>query len=188
LTAPLPFATPADWHAWLAANHERETEVWLLYHKKASGVASVDWQQAVVQALIWGWIDGIRKSLDETTWVQRFTPRKPGSAWSQINRAHAERLIAEGLMQPPGLRQVQIAQANGRWDSAYAGGKAGDLPQSFLDALARAPQSARDNHAKLNARDRYAIYYRLTSAKRLETQAKRIAEFIDKLTHGQPVV
>ena len=184
---PIPFATPEDWHAWLAT-HQDATEVWLLYHKKGSGVASIDWPQAVVQALIWGWIDGVRKSLDETRWVQRFTPRKPGSSWSQINRAHAERLIAEGLMQPSGLREVQIAQENGRWEAAYSGGKGADLPQDFLDALAAAPQAARDHFAAQDSRGRYAIYYRLTTAKRPETRAKRLEEFIARLTRGDPVI
>lgn len=184
---PIPFATPADWAAWLAANHNSATEVWVLYHKKASGVASIDWQQAVVQALAWGWIDGIRKTLDETQWIQRFTPRKAGSSWSQINRAHAARLIAEGAMQPAGLRQVEIAQANGRWEAAYSGGQA-EIPQDFLDALAKAPEAARTSYAGLKARDRYAIYYRLTTAKRPETRAKRLAEFIDKLTQGAAVL
>lgn len=184
---PIPFATPAAWGAWLADNHDTETEVWLLYHKKGSGVPSVDWQQAVVQALVWGWIDGIRKTLDETQWIQRFTPRKPGSSWSQINRAHAERLIAEGAMQPAGLRQVEIAHANGRWEAAYSGCTA-EIPQDFLDALAAAPDGARAAYAGLKARDRYAIYYRLTTAKRPETRAKRLAEFIDKLTKGATVL
>lgn len=166
MSAPLAFATPQDWSGWLAANHATATEVWLLYHKKASGIPSVDWQQAVVEALAWGWIDGIRKTHSETQWVQRLTPRKAGSSWSQINRAHAERLIAEGRMQPAGLRQVQIAQENGRWDAAYSGGTGADLPTEFLTALAAASQAVRDRFATLDAKARYAIYYRLTTARR----------------------
>lgn len=185
---PLAFATPAAWHDWLAVNHERASEVWVLYHKKASGVASVDWQQAVVEALVWGWIDGIRKTQNDTQWVQRFTPRKAGSAWSQINRAHAERLIAEGRMQAAGLAQVAIAQANGRWGAAYSGGKGADLPQDFLDALAQGPEAAKAKFATLNARNRYAIYYRVTTAKRPETRTKRIADFITMLERGESPV
>ena len=182
---PLAFATSAKWHAWLAVNHDHASEVWVLYHKKGAGVASIDWQQAVVEALVWGWIDGVRKTQSETQWIQRFTPRKAGSAWSQINRAHAERLMAEGRMQAAGLAAVAVAKANGRWEATYSGGKGADLPLDFLEALAAAPQSARDQFATLDAKGRYAIYYRLTTAKRPETRAKRLAEFIAKLTRGE---
>ncbi|GLS85808.1 hypothetical protein GCM10010873_07820 [Cypionkella aquatica] len=182
---PLAFATPSDWHDWLAAHHDSASEVWVLYHKKGSGVASIDWQQAVVEALIWGWIDGIRKTQSETQWIQRFTPRKAGSAWSQINRAHVERLITEGRMQAAGLAAVAVAQANGRWEATYSGGKGADLPQDFLDALAAGPQTARDQFARLDAKGRFAIYYRLTTAKRPETRAKRMAECLAKLEKGE---
>ena len=185
---PLAFATPAEWGAWLAANHATAREVWVLYHKKASGVASIDWQQAVVEALVWGWIDGVRRTQSDTQWIQRFTPRKAGSAWSQINRDHAERLISEGRMQAPGLAAVEIARANGRWEATYSGGKGADLPPDFLAALAAAPQSARDGFAALDAKGRYAIYYRLTTAQRLETRAKRLAEFMARLAEGKPPV
>ena len=180
---PIPFATPADWHAGLAAHHTA-TEVWLLYHKKASGTPSIDWQQAVVEALCWGWIDGIRKTLDDTQWVQRFTPRKPGSAWSQINIGHAERLITEGRMQPRGLAAVEIARANGNWHRPYSGGKGAELPQDFLTAAAANPRAAEAVKA-LDTKTRYAIYYRTTTAKRPETRAKRIADFVAKLARGE---
>lgn len=187
MAEPLVFDTPERWGAWLAAHHDSAAEVWVLYHKKGSGVPSIDWQQAVVQALVWGWIDGVRKSVSETQWMQRFTPRKPGSSWSQINCAHAERLIAEGQMQPAGMRQVEIARANGRWDAAYSGGKA-ELPADFLAALDLAPETARQSFAALKSRDRFAIYYRLTTAKRPETRAKRLADFIAKLTKGEAIL
>ena len=185
---PLAFATAVAWWDWLAVNHATQSEVWVLYHKKASGVASIDWQQAVVEALAWGWIDGVRKTQSETQWIQRFTPRKAGSAWSEINRAHAERLIAEGRMQAPGLAAVEVARANGRWAATYSGGKGADLPQDFLEGLAVAPQAARETFAALDAKGRYAIYYRLTTAKRTETRAKRLAEFLARLAEGKPPV
>lgn len=185
MTEPLAFATPQDWNNWLAANHASATEIWVLYHRKGSGTPSIDWQQAVVQALAWGWIDGVRRTVSPTQWTQRFTPRKKGSAWSQINRAHAERLIAEGLMQPAGLAQVQIARENGRWDSAYSGATPTELPQDFLDAIAAAPETARATLQASKARSRYAIYYRLTSAKRPETRAKRLASLVDMLSRGE---
>jgi uncharacterized protein YdeI (YjbR/CyaY-like superfamily) len=185
---PIPFATPADWNAWLAANPQA-TEVWVLYHRKGSGVPSVDWDQAVVEALAHGWIDGIRKSVNETQWMQRFTPRKPRSIWSAKNVATAERLIAEGRMTPAGLALVQAAKASGQWQVAYAGGgKGAQVPQDFLDALALAHQTARDTYAALDSRNRYAIYHRLTTAKRAETRAKRIADFVVKLERGDKVL
>ena len=185
MTEPLPFATPEDWWNWLATHHATETEIWLLYHKKGTGLPSIDWQQAVAEAIAWGWIDGIRKSVNETSWQQRFTPRKPGSSWSKINIAHAERLIATGRMQPSGQRHIDIAKQNGTWDAAYSGGKGAELPEDFLAAIASAPEAARQTFATLKAADRFAIYYRLTTAKRPETRAKRMADFITRLTEGQ---
>lgn len=187
MSDPIPFATITDWTDWLAA-HSDEKEVWVLYHKKASGVPSIDWPQAVEGALAHGWIDGIRKTLSETQWMQRFTPRKPGSIWSAKNVATAERLIAEGRMTPRGLAAVEVAKANGQWALAYAGGgEAAQVPQDFLDALAQAPQAARETYAKFDARNRFAIYHRLTTAKRPETRTKRIADFIAMLTRGERI-
>ena len=183
---PIPFATPALWSDWLAS-HPDATEVWVLYHRKGSGVPSIDWDQAVVEALAHGWIDGIRKTVTATQWMQRFTPRKPGSSWSQKNIATAARLIAEGRMTPAGLAHVTIAKANGRWQAAYSGGKGADLPQDFVDAVARTPK-ATEALKTLDTRNRYAIYYRLTTAKRPETRLKRIADFIAKLERGESVL
>lgn len=159
----------------------------MLYHKKASGVPSIDWQQAVVEALCWGWIDGVRKTLTDTQWVQRFTPRKPGSAWSQINIAHAERLTAEGRMQPAGQAAITVAKANGSWARSYSGGKGAELPQDFLDAVAANPQAVTALKT-LDSRTRFAIYYRTTTAKRPETRAKRITDFVSKLANGVPIL
>jgi uncharacterized protein YdeI (YjbR/CyaY-like superfamily) len=179
----IPFAEPQHWNDWLAQNHEAR-EVWVLFHKKASGVPSITWEQAVIEALAHGWIDGVKKSLNETQWLQRFTPRKPGSAWSQKNIAHAEKLIANGRMTPAGLAHVTLAKANGRWDTAYSGGKGADLPQDFLDAVAANPQAATGLN-KLDTKNRYAIYYRLTTAKRPETRAKRLADYLALLEKGE---
>jgi uncharacterized protein YdeI (YjbR/CyaY-like superfamily) len=184
LVDAIPFVTPEDWAAWLADHHASRDEVWVKIYKKSSGIPSIDWAQAVVEALAWGWIDGIKKSVSETEWGQRFTPRKAGSAWSKINRGHAERLIAEGKMRPAGLAHVQAAQANGRWDSAYST-TGNEMPEDFLQALAEGPQEARDEYEGLNARNRFAIYYRVTTAKRPETRAKRINEYIAMLARGE---
>lgn len=185
MAEPIPFATPEDWWAWLAANPDA-SEVWVLYHKKGTGTPSIDWPQAVEGALAHGWIDGIRRTLDERTWVQRFTPRKPGSVWSGKNVATAERLIAEGRMTPRGLAAVEAGKASGQWQLGYAGGgEAAAVPQDFLDALALGPQAAQATYAGLSTKNRYAIYYRLTTAKRPETRAKRIRDFIEMLARGE---
>lgn len=185
---PIAFATAQAWWDWLAT-HPDAPEVWVLYHKKASGQPSIDWPQAVEGALAHGWIDGIRKTVSDTQWMQRFTPRKPASIWSAKNVATAQGLIDQGRMTPAGLAMVQAAKASGQWALGYAGG--GDraqVPQDFLDALAAAPQSARDTYAGFDARNRYAIYYRLTTAKRPETRARRIADFIDRLSRGEAIL
>jgi uncharacterized protein YdeI (YjbR/CyaY-like superfamily) len=182
---PLAFVTPADWWAWLAA-HPDASEVWVLYHKKGSGTPSIDWPQAVEVALAHGWIDGVRKTVDDSRWMQRFTPRKPASIWSAKNVATAQRLMGEGRMTPAGLAAVAAAKVSGHWELGYAGGGDGaQVPQDFLDALAAAPQAARDTYATFDARNRFAIYYRLTTAKRPETRAKRLADFIARLTRGE---
>ncbi len=180
----IPFATPGQWNAWLAAN-PTATEVWVLFHKKASDLPSITWEEAVIEALAHGWIDGVKKSLNETSYIQRFTPRRAGSAWSQKNIQHAENLIKTGRMTDAGLRHVNLAKENGRWDTAYSGGKGADVPQDFLDAL---PTAAKAHYATLDAKNRYAIYYRLTTAKRPQTRAKRMADFIEKLSKGADIL
>lgn len=178
---PLPFARLDDWMAWLAANPDAP-EVWVLYHKKASGMPSIDWEQAVIGALAHGWIDGIRKSVDETRFMQRFTPRRAKSVWSARNVAHCERLIAEGRMTPRGLAQVNAAKADGRWDQAYRTTDA--LPEDFLAAVALSP-GATEALKTLDARNRFALVYRIASVKRPETRARKIAEFITMLERGE---
>lgn len=184
MTDPIPFPTPVDWRAWLETHHATATDVTLKLYKKASGTPSITWEEAVIEALAFGWIDSTKRPGGDDHWHQRFSPRKPRSAWSQKNRAHVEKLIAEGRMTPAGQAQVDKAKADGRWDAAYAGGKDAEVPQDFLDALARNP-AAQTHYATLNAQNRFAIYYRLTSAKRLETRTKRIADFVAMLARGE---
>lgn len=184
MTDPLAFATPEDWRAWLDAHHATAPEITLKLFKKASGIPSITWEEAVIEALAVGWIDSTKRPGGPDHWHQRFSPRKPRSPWSQKNRAHANRLIAEGRMTPAGLAQVQAAQKDGRWDAAYSGGSQAEVPQDFLDALARNPQ-AKAQYDTLNAQNRFAIYYRLTTAKRPETRAKRIADFVALLARGE---
>ncbi|RYI22859.1 MAG: hypothetical protein EON48_07940 [Acetobacteraceae bacterium] len=182
MTGPLPFATPQDWRAWLEAHHATETEVVLKLYKKASGTPSITWEEAVIEALAFGWIDSTKRPGGADHWHQRFSPRKPRSGWSQKNRAHVENLIATGRMAPAGLAHVEAAKADGRWDAAYAGGKDAQVPQDFLDALT--PRAA-ETYQTLNAQNRFAIYYRLTTAKRPETRAKRLADFVAMLERGE---
>lgn len=185
--AALPFETPQDWAGWLAAHHASAPELWLKLYRKDSGVASITWEQAVIEALAYGWIDGLKKPGNETFWYQRFTPRKPRSSWSQKNRGHVEKLMAEGRMQAAGLAQVTAARADGRWDAAYAGGKGAVVPDDFLAAVAL-DKVAEATYQTLNARNRFAIYYRLTTAKRPETRAKRLADLVAVLARGQRIV
>jgi uncharacterized protein YdeI (YjbR/CyaY-like superfamily) len=181
---PITCATAQHWNDWLRDHHGTQTEVMLRLFRKGSGAASVTWEEAVVEALAWGWIDSIKLPYDDQSWLQRFSPRKARSVWSQKNRAHVEALIAKGRMQPAGLAHVTAAQANGRWDTAYAGAKDAQVPADFLAALALNPQ-AQAVYATLNAANRYAIYHRLTTAKRVETRTKRITDFVAMLARGE---
>lgn len=138
----------------------------------------------MVAAIAWGWIDGVRKSLDDTSFLQRLTPRRARSNWSQKNVQHAERLIAQGHMQPAGLAQVEAARSDGRWASAYAGSATMVMPEDFLAALQQDP-AAQAFYATLKRQQLFTIYYRLTSAKRVETREKRMAEMLEKLGRGE---
>jgi uncharacterized protein YdeI (YjbR/CyaY-like superfamily) len=170
---------PAFW-LWLAQNHDTEPELWLKIYKKGSGQKTIDWNGAVVEALCWGWIDGIKKSLDDEAYLQRFTPRRPNSNWSKRNREHVERLTAEGRMQEPGLIHVRAAQENGRWQTAYAPPSEMTMPEDFMAALAERPL-AKAFFETLNRQNRYAIAYRLQTAKKPETRQKRFDSFLAML-------
>jgi uncharacterized protein YdeI (YjbR/CyaY-like superfamily) len=182
---PRAFKTRADLERWLKDNHAKETELWVRVYKKGSGTPSVDWNDLVVAGLCWGWIDGQRKALDEVSFVQRMTPRRPRSNWSKRNCDHAERLIAEGRMQPPGLAHVEAARRDGRWESAYAGSSEMIIPEDFLAALKK-NAAAKKLFATLNRQNLFAIYHRLQTAKKPATRAKRIAAMIAQLASGKP--
>jgi uncharacterized protein YdeI (YjbR/CyaY-like superfamily) len=182
---PLAFKTPRDLELWLKENHATETELWVRVYKKGSGTPSVDWNDMVVAGLCWGWIDGQRKALDEVSFVQRMTPRRARSSWSKRNCAHAERLIAEGRMQPAGLTHVEAARRDGRWESAYAGSSEMVIPDDFLAALKKSA-AAKKMFATLNRQNLFAIYHRLHTANRPETRTKRIAAMVAQLASGKP--
>jgi uncharacterized protein YdeI (YjbR/CyaY-like superfamily) len=178
------FEVPEQLQAWLRVNHASETELWVRIFKKGSGQPSVTWDDCVVAAIAWGWIDGQRKSLDDTSFLQRLTPRRARSNWSQKNVQHAERLIAQGRMQAAGLAHVEAARSDGRWATAYAGSATMVMPEDFLAALQQAP-AAHAFYATLKRQQLFTIYYRLTSAKRAETREKRMGEILAKLARGE---
>ena len=178
------FATPAKLAAWLRENHDKQDELWVKVLKKHTGKASVTWTEIVIETLCWGWIDGMKKSIDDEAYLQRITPRKPRSGWSKRNREHAERLIAEGRMEPPGLAQVDAAKADGRWENAYAPASEMVVPDDFVAAVNRKPK-AKKFYETLNNSARYAIAYGLTTAKKTETRQRRFDKFMDMLVRGE---
>jgi uncharacterized protein YdeI (YjbR/CyaY-like superfamily) len=180
------FAASSDLEAWLADNHGSSPGIWLKIAKKDSGVESVDYAEALELALCFGWIDSQKRGLDESFFLQRFTPRRPRGKWSQINRAKAEELIAAGEMRPAGLAEVEAAKADGRWDAAYAGQRAATVPDDLRQALDRSP-AAREFFDSLDAANRYAILYRLQEAKKPETRERRLRKFIEMLERGEKI-
>ena len=180
----LPFESAAAFEAWLDAEHASAAGLWLKIAKKATGIATVTYAEALEVALCFGWIDGQKRSLDATWFLQRFTPRKPRSRWSKINTGHVERLIAEGRMRPAGLAQVEAARADGRWADAYDG-QAGARPHPDFQAALDASPRAAAFFATLRGSKRYAFVYRAGDAKRPETRARRIARFVAMLERGE---
>jgi uncharacterized protein YdeI (YjbR/CyaY-like superfamily) len=178
------FASPADLEVWMGVHGEESDGIWLKFAKKDSGIESVVYAEAVEIALSYGWIDGQAKRLDDHHYLQRFTPRRPRSKWSKINREKAERLIAEGGMRPAGLREVELAKQDGRWDDAYDSPSTATVPDDFQAALDAEPAAA-EFFASLGSSKRYSFLYRITDAKRPETRAKRIAEYVELLARGE---
>ena len=179
-----PFASPEEWDAWLAANHDSSDGLWVKIAKKASGVASVAYPEVLEVALSYGWIDGQRKALDATWFLQKFTPRRARSRWSRINRDKATALIEAGRMKPAGLREVERARADGRWDAAYESPRNIGVPEDLQRELDADPAAA-EFFAALDGQNRYAILYRLQDAKRAETRARRLREFVAMLKEGR---
>lgn len=178
------FASAAEWEAWLAEHHASEPAVLVKIAKKASGVATVTPAEAVEVALCFGWIDGVRRSLDETHFLQRFTPRRARSKWSKINRAKALELIEAGRMRPAGLAEVDRAKADGRWDAAYDSHSTITEPDDLRAALDANPQ-ARAFFDVLDSQNRYAILHRLQDAKKAETRQRRIEKFVAMCARGE---
>ncbi len=182
----LTFANKNELRRWLQANHAKAPGLWLKIYKKATGVPTVVYDEAVDEALCFGWIDGQRKGLDWEAFLQRFTPRRPQSIWSKVNRERIARLVAEGRMQAAGLAEVERAKADGRWEAAYDSPKDAKLPPDFEAALAK-NRAAKSFLATLDKREHYAIVFRLHGAKKAETRQRRIETFIARLAAGTKI-
>jgi uncharacterized protein YdeI (YjbR/CyaY-like superfamily) len=180
----IAFQNAKELSEWLMSHHQRSSEVWVQIFKKGSGKQSVTWTDCVIEAIRFGWIDAQKLALDEASFLQRLTPRKQKSNWSAKNREHATRLIAEGRMTPAGLAHVEAAKADGRWDSAYEGSATMTTPQDFLDTLEAMP-AAKAFFQTLDRKNLYTIYYRLHTAKRPETRAKRLSQILAQLDRGE---
>ncbi len=182
----LGFANQAAWESWLDEHHGLSAGIWLKIAKKGSGVDTVSYADALEVAICFGWIDGQKGSLDESYWLQRFTPRKPGSKWSKINTDKAAELIKAGRLRPAGQRQVELAQADGRWAAAYEGQRTITVPEDLQRELAR-NDAAREFFATLSGVNRYALLYRIGNVKRPETRAKKIAQYVAMLAEHKTI-
>jgi uncharacterized protein YdeI (YjbR/CyaY-like superfamily) len=184
------FRSQTAFESWLAANHARETELWVKIHKKDSGLPTVTCAQALDVALCWGWIDGIRKSFDERSFLQRYTPRKAKSVWSQINREHVARLTAAGRMTPHGQRQVDAAKADGRWQAAYAPirkATEATIPHDLRAAIEASPR-ARKTFRTLGRLNLFALAFRTNNMRTPAGRAKKIATLVAMLERGETIV
>jgi uncharacterized protein YdeI (YjbR/CyaY-like superfamily) len=182
----LAFNTRAAWERWVDKNHATSPGVWLKLAKKGTGIASVTRDEALEVALCYGWIDGQGSSIDESYWLQRFTPRTARSKWSQKNRTAVMKLIESGAMQPAGLAAIEAAKADGRWEAAYASPANITVPDD-LKAVLKRNKAASKNFDALNSRNRYAILYRIQDAKRPETRERRIEKYVDMLDKGETI-
>jgi len=184
------FRTEAAFESWLRANHVRETEIWLRIYKKGSGKPTVTSAQALDVALCWGWIDGIRKGFDEESFLQRYTPRRSRSIWSQINREHVARLTAAGRMQVPGQRQVDAAKKDGRWDAAYAPIRAAtkdSIPDDLRVAIEADPRALQKFQA-LGRLNLFALAFRTNNMKTPAGRTRKVASLVAMLARGETIV
>lgn len=193
MTTPQPAELPVRlfkdataWETWLVRQHAKSAGLWLRIAKAASNVKSVSYAEALDVALCYGWIDGQKKVFDDTTWLQKFTPRGKRSIWSKINREKVRRLIESGRMQAPGLEAVDRAKANGQWDAAYDSHRTAGVPDDFQRALDTHPD-AKAFFATLTGANRYAILFRIQTVKRAETRARKIEQFIGMLERHEVI-
>ncbi|MBK9926723.1 MAG: YdeI/OmpD-associated family protein [Anaerolineales bacterium] len=180
----LLFESKKKFTDWLAKNYDKSAGLWLKIAKKAAGISTVTYAEALDVALCYGWIDGQKGSFDEQYFLQKFTPRRPKSIWSKINVGHVERLIASGEMKPAGLKAVEAAKQDGRWDAAYASQKNIEVPTDFQSALNK-NKKAKAFFETLTGSKRYSFLFRITTAKKAETREKRIRQFVEMLEKGE---
>jgi uncharacterized protein YdeI (YjbR/CyaY-like superfamily) len=183
----LSFATAGAWEQWLAEQHSTAAGVWLKIAKRGSaGRGTVTYPEALEVAICFGWIDGQKRGLDDEFWLQRFTPRRPGGRWSKINAEKAAALIEAGRMRDAGLREVEQARADGRWDTAYSGQRTMEVPEDLRAALA-GNAAAQAFFETLNGANRFAILYRITTVKRPETRARKIDQYVAMLAEHRTI-
>jgi uncharacterized protein YdeI (YjbR/CyaY-like superfamily) len=180
----LPFRSSSEFRKWLGANHSQSNGIWLRIFKKDSGEPTGTYAEALDEALCFGWIDGQKQRQDDTSWLQRFTPRRPKSGWSKINTQHAERLIRGGRVKAAGLAQIVAAKKDGRWTAAYDSPSNATFPEGFLAEL-RKNKKAKAFFESLNKANRYAIAYRLQTAKKPETRRRRVEMILAMLARGE---
>jgi uncharacterized protein YdeI (YjbR/CyaY-like superfamily) len=183
------FRDAKAFETWLRANHTSETELWLKIHKKDSGLPSITHDQAIDVALCWGWIDGLRKAFDKQSFLQRFSPRKPKSVWSQINRDRVVRLIAAGRMTPHGLRHIDAAKSDGRWDAAYApirSSSESSIPEDLRAAIEANPRALK-TFRSLNRLNLFALAFRTNNMKTREGRERKIASLVAMLARGETI-
>jgi uncharacterized protein YdeI (YjbR/CyaY-like superfamily) len=180
----IPFKSQKEWERWLSKNHDKFNGIWLNFFKKDSGIKSINHEEALDEALCYGWIDGQAKPYDEKSWLQKFTPRRKKSIWSKRNRENIERLTKAGKMKPAGLEEVEKAKADGRWQKAYDSQSNMKMPEDFLKLLSK-NKKAKKFFDTLNKTNTYAIAWRLQSAKKPETRERRMKKFLEMLSKGE---
>lgn len=178
------FEKPSQWNNWLEKNYTETSGIWLRLYKKNSDITSITHDEALDEALCYGWIDGQVKPYDEKSWLQKFTPRRARSMWSKKNREHVARLTATGKMKPAGLQEVERAKADGRWESAYDSPSSMTIPDDFLKELFKNPKTEAF-FKTLNKTNTYAIVWRLQTAKKPETRARRMKAILEMLAKGE---
>ncbi len=180
----MSFETQQGWEEWLKEHHAETKGIWLKIAKKEASTPSVSYAEALDSALCYGWIDGQKAAFDDKYWLQKFTPRTTKSIWSKVNCNKADALIAEGKMQPAGLRQVELAKSDGRWERAYESQSKITIPDDFQNALDNNPK-AKDFFNTLDSANRYAFLFRIQAAKKPETRSAKIQKFVEMLNQQQ---
>lgn len=180
----IPFKTPKSFETWLEKQHDKSTGIWMKIYKKDSGIKTITYAEALDVALCFGWIDGQKQAFDEECWLQKFCPRTTKSIWSKVNIGHVERLIQNGNMRPAGLKAIESAKADGRWEKAYDSPSKMTIPEDFLKELSK-NKKAEIFFKSLNKTNLFAIGFQLQTAKKQETRDKRMKAIIEKLAKGE---